>query len=191
MSRNVAADFISAVKNALKITKDEDLARHYGLGKSTIASWRARNSIPVSTIKKMENDTKISFEYFFRARSSNQPFFEWLVELTFLAAFSDACEKLEKSERHELILRTVWHANSMKELISERIHMEIGNQNIIDTYPDIIADAFRGKFLDAADISSSCHLPPPYPLPSGVPQTVPQAGDDTDGVSSDDFKKNS
>ena len=175
MSGNVAAAFLVAVKQKLGLARDEDFAAYFGLAKSTIASWRARGTIPRKHISKIEQASGLTIEKFSNNELTRKPFFDWLVEVAFLSALSNAWGDLTRSERQELILRLVWRVKGLKEIASERIAMRIGNQDIIEAYLDVVADAFGGAFLDADDIAESRRIAPPYPLPCEVPQKVPQS----------------
>jgi hypothetical protein len=96
--------------------------------------------------------------------------FEWLVELSFLSAFSDAVGSLTDKERRSLVIATFWHVAALKRIISERIAVRLGSMDLAEAYGDISSEALQGKFLNADEIRDSVAFAPSNPVPQKVPQ---------------------
>lgn len=62
MTSTIAGAYIDRLKAHFSVRKDEELTQKIEVGKSTIASWRQRGTIPLVSRVKLEELTGISYE---------------------------------------------------------------------------------------------------------------------------------
>ncbi|MEE1656480.1 helix-turn-helix domain-containing protein [Microvirga sp. CF3062] len=62
MTSTIAGAYIDKLKAHFSVRKDEELAQRIAVGKSTIASWRQRGTIPLTSRMKLEELTGVSYQ---------------------------------------------------------------------------------------------------------------------------------
>jgi hypothetical protein len=63
-----ANDVIERMKEAAEVTKDTDLAKLLGLPKTTLSSWRQRNSVPYAECVRMSYMERVSIDWLLTGR---------------------------------------------------------------------------------------------------------------------------
>jgi hypothetical protein len=149
---NPAEDFIDRVKEALNLSRDEDLAARLSLGKSTIATWRRRGSIPFRKHSEIEELTGIKYTDTIVERLHRSNKIRDLCRIGYLNAISRLFNEAKKEELSELSFRLASREDSIYDLIYNRIsEISAGNlspENIVA----LVHRAYNGEFISPMEI---------------------------------------
>ncbi len=165
MAKNMADAFIAAVKERMNLARDEDLARRFGWGKSTISSWRLRGFVPAEQRTLLEGYSGVSYSEFAQL-SFQGPIINWLIEISFLTAFSAAVADLTAKQRKQLIINIFSRTPQIKKKAAERIILAIGSRDLLEAYGDLSSEALAGSFLSVDEIHEAAgwgDAPPEVP----------------------------
>lgn len=90
-----AKEIIERMKSALGATSDQDLADLIGVAKTTVSSWRQRNSIPYKVCVKLASGTWFGLEKGVDSRAKIS--LPWLI-----TGEGDRMDSFEPSDHHDL-----------------------------------------------------------------------------------------
>lgn len=109
MPENPAITFIDALKAKLRCASDEQFSQKLGLGKSTLASWRMRASVP----KRVRDDMLIEYGIYYDKLALNKDGRERIIRDQIKTAFFISMLRLGKIvEEKEVVDVASWIANN-------------------------------------------------------------------------------
>ncbi|MGB5086423.1 MAG: helix-turn-helix domain-containing protein [Methylocystis silviterrae] len=149
---NPAEDFIDRVKEALSLTRDEDLATRLNLGKSTIATWRRRGSIPFKKHAEIEELTGVKYTDVLVERLTRSNELYDICRISYLNAISKLFNEANKDELNELSFRLSRHEDAIARIIRDRVSEIAGEHLSPESVVALVHRAYNGDFISPMEI---------------------------------------
>lgn len=142
MSRESVTDYILALKTMLDVSSDEALAAGLNVGKSTIASWRRRGSVP----KKTGDEIKRRFGVDWKELADPAHRKDALVDTLQKTAFFIAVFKLGRSLPEADLVDVAGRLAQYQHVVFDVLAQDFRNDEIIRAKPE----AFTALILKVA-----------------------------------------
>lgn len=171
MSAQVVSEFINQLKAALWATSDEELAAKLGIGKSTIASWRRRGSVP----DKIQREIYFQYNVDYCLIETGKPCILEQSNRLFGTALYAAIMKIGKElDEHEIQDAAAWisaHEIEFRAHIVDRAVFNIPDPFNVEAYARVLADVLTGDLATVAAFEK---------LKADVAEREGEAEDDTE-----------
>lgn len=148
VTENIAAAYIEYAKSTLGVTSDDELARALNVGKSTIASWRRRGSIPEDLFGDLLISKKIDyFDFFYEYMATRLSMSEIGDAIVLMMAMTIA-KSLSSSEiadwaewisEHRIDIFRFLLKEENRNTIGEQITEEYAQKKILKIYRSILS----------------------------------------------------
>jgi hypothetical protein len=152
-SRNAAEIFIDRVKEVLSLKRDEDLAARFRLGKSTIATWRRRGSIPYKKHSEIEREAGIKYIDILtdelrkkRVDVSN------ICHISYHNALAHLFHGAKSSDLNDLAFRISGQKDGIFATLHYKIEAEIDGDFSPENIVSVVRRAYEGEFLSPAEV---------------------------------------
>jgi len=137
MSDGFVSAYIDRAKTLLNVSKDEELAQHIGVGKSTIASWRMRGVIPDKAFEQFETSIGLNRDSFRREWFGSSQAETLLSKIIFYSAVARLFRAHEADPVDRFAIGLAANEGDIRKLIVTRLHEKHGDQ--LDEQATVIA----------------------------------------------------
>lgn len=146
MTDTPVSRFIDELKLAVMASSDEELARGLGVGKSTIASWRRRGTIPKAVEVRCREQHGVDWHRIRHGKPRDEEITDALFRAAFYASILLLGRDLREEEIPDFASWLAGQEGSARDVLARPLFSgELGRHNTVESHARLLALVLAGR----------------------------------------------